>query len=56
MTPCRAARTGEGYWTCDVPGGCGDCRHLAVALPDPDQIAEWNAERAAAITPTPRGA
>lgn len=26
---CYAARTGEGYWTCDVPGYCTDCAALA---------------------------
>lgn len=31
---CHAARTGEGYWTCDVPGGCTDCRALAAELGD----------------------
>ena len=42
---CHAARTGEGYWTCDVPGGCGDCRTLAVEIEDRAQIAAWDAER-----------
>jgi hypothetical protein len=39
MTICYAARTGEGYWTCDVPGGCTDCRALARELGDRD--VEW---------------
>lgn len=32
--PCHAARTGEGYWTCDIPGGCVDCRALAAEIGD----------------------
>lgn len=36
---CHAARTGEGYWTCDVPGGCVDCRALAAEIDDRD--VEW---------------
>lgn len=45
-TECHAARTGEGYWTCDVPGGCADCRALAAEIDDTEQIAAWDAERA----------
>jgi hypothetical protein len=33
---CQAARTGAGYWTCDTPGGCPDCRALAAELGDAD--------------------
>lgn len=32
--PCHAARTGNGYWTCDHPGGCTDCRALAAEADD----------------------
>lgn len=42
---CHAARTGEGYWTCDVPGGCSDCRALAREIDDTDQIAQWSLGR-----------
>jgi hypothetical protein len=34
VTECYAARTGEGYWTCDVEGRCVDCRSLAAELID----------------------
>ena len=46
MGPCNAALSGQGYWTCDVPGGCSDCRSLAREINDTEQIATWNAERA----------
>ena len=46
-TLCSAAVSGAGYWTCDVVGGCGDCRHLAVEIQDAEQIAQWDAARAA---------
>jgi hypothetical protein len=38
-TECYAARTREGYWNCDVPGGCTDCRRLAREINDRD--VEW---------------
>lgn len=44
---CSAARTGEGYWTCDQHG-CSDCRSLARDIEDWDQLAEWATERALA--------
>lgn len=43
---CHAARTGAGYWTCDVRGGCSDCRALAREIGDTEQLAEWKAEKA----------
>lgn len=46
-TPCHAARSGEGYWTCDVLGGCSDCRSLAREISDLDTIAFWDSEKAA---------
>lgn len=39
VTECSAARTGDGYWTCDVPGGCPDCRTLALELNDRETFA-----------------
>lgn len=45
VTCTHAARTGEGYWTCDVPGGCADCRDLASEIDDDEQINEWDAQR-----------
>lgn len=42
LTDCSAARTGEGYWTCDQPGGCDDCRRLAVEIDDHEQLSVWN--------------
>jgi hypothetical protein len=45
MTECSAAKTGLGYWTCDVPGGCRDCRVIAIEANDTEQLATWNAER-----------
>lgn len=44
---CNAERTGEGYWTCDVPGGCPGCRHLAMMIEDPAQFRAWDEELAA---------
>lgn len=41
---CSAAITGDGYWTCDVPGGCTDCRRLARAIDDKYQLAIWREE------------
>lgn len=35
------AGDGNGYWLCDVPGGCVGCRELATAIDDADQLAEW---------------
>lgn len=43
---CYAAISTEGYWTCDVPGGCRDCRSLARSAEDDYQLDEWKAERA----------
>lgn len=44
---CSAAATGLGYWTCDVHGGCSDCRSIARSANDRDLLNEWDAERAA---------
>lgn len=41
---CNAERTGEGYWTCDTPGGCPGCREIAASAGDRDQLAEWAQE------------
>lgn len=41
---CHAARTGEGYWTCDVPGGCPDCRRLAIELDDKATLDTWKGQ------------
>lgn len=41
------AGVGNGYWYCDVPGGCRGCRHLARDIEDWDQVLEWNEERKA---------
>lgn len=41
MVACYAARSGEGYWTCDVPGGCPDCRSLATEINDTAQLDAW---------------
>lgn len=45
MAQCSAESSGEGYWTCDVLGGCPGCRELARSLDDLDQIAEWDNDR-----------
>lgn len=42
--PASCAGAGEGYWRCDVAGGCADCRALARAAADDDQLEEWEAE------------
>lgn len=42
MFPCYAATSGEGYWTCDTPGGCPDCRALAREINDTEQLATWD--------------
>jgi hypothetical protein len=44
-TECHAARASEGYWTCDVPGGCSDCRALAREIDDTEQIVRWDAQQ-----------
>lgn len=41
---CSAARTREGYWTCDVPGGCDDCRQIARDGRDWYQFKIWAEE------------
>ena len=46
-TKCFAAVHGNGYWTCDVVGGCQGCRFLARGLDDKDQLKEWLIERSA---------
>lgn len=38
-TPC--AGEGVGYFNCDVPGGCDDCRHLAISIDDFEQFDAW---------------
>lgn len=50
---CHAARTGEGYWTCDQLGGCNDCRYLARAAEDVHRLDAWNDDRRAAREETP---
>lgn len=50
MTPppnhlCSAALTGNGYWTCDVVGGCRDCRLLARAIGDTETLDGWKDEK-----------
>lgn len=42
---CSAEISGYGYWTCDVHGGCPDCRRLAYDAQDEMQLALWNAQR-----------
>lgn len=44
MGPCNAALSGAGYWTCDVPGGCKDCRALAREIDDQEQLQTWKDE------------
>jgi hypothetical protein len=46
-TPC--AGEGNGYWLCDVVGGCAGCRELAAAIDDTDQLADWKAEAEAEV-------
>jgi hypothetical protein len=38
-TPC--AGVGNGYFECDIPGGCPDCRRLAIDIDDDLQFDEW---------------
>ena len=38
-SPC--AGEGVGYWECDTPGGCTDCRELAISLNDYTQFDTW---------------
>ena len=38
------AGVGNGYWYCDLPGGCPDCRALATEAGDGAQLAAWKAE------------
>jgi hypothetical protein len=45
MDECSATKTTMGYWTCDVPGGCSDCRAIAREANDTEQLAVWDAER-----------
>lgn len=47
-TKCHAAETGEGYWTCDVVGGCRGCRFLARDAEDFSVLAEWSEDAVAA--------
>jgi hypothetical protein len=49
-TPCYAETTGNGYWTCDVTGGCSGCRQIARDTEDFDQLREWSVERDIAAT------
>ena len=46
--PCRAALAtcddDEGYWHCDVPGGCEDCYRLAVDIEDDGLVEDWDQE------------
>jgi hypothetical protein len=42
QAPC--AGEGVGYWECDTPGGCTDCRNLAISLNDHEQFACWGAD------------
>lgn len=44
--PVACAGTGTGYWNCDVPGGCSDCRSLAREIGDADQLAAWKEDLA----------
>lgn len=44
---CYAERSREGYWTCDVPGGCSECRRLAHEARDKYILLEWATERTA---------
>lgn len=39
------AGVGVGYWECDVPGGCADCRRIARAAEDWGLLEEWRLER-----------
>jgi hypothetical protein len=52
-TPCYAATSGEGYWTCDQLGGCTDCRSIARSAGDTDQLQAWkeDKQRAAGAVP-----
>jgi hypothetical protein len=50
-TACHAARTGEGYWTCDHLGGCRNCRSLARSADDFDQLDNWDQD-ATPLDPT----
>lgn len=45
---CSAEITTEGYWTCDIVGGCTDCRRIAEG--DTDLLTEWKAERTEMVT------
>lgn len=47
---CAAAISGQGYWTCDVVGGCDDCRRIARSANDVEVLNDWNAERREART------
>lgn len=46
-TRCIAAVTGNGYWVCDVLGGCRGCRDLALGAEDKEQLKAWLIERSA---------
>lgn len=44
-TTTTCAGDGTGYWNCDVPGGCADCRSLAREIEDTEQLSVWAEER-----------
>ena len=51
--PCNAETSGEGYWTCNVEGGCPGCYQLAIESArtfGPDEaLEEWQAARKAGL-------
>lgn len=38
----NCAGVGNGYWECDIPGGCRDCKDLALEAGDFAQLFDWN--------------